>query len=559
MFLLGSILGYSQAPTANFSLSPNPICSGQVLQITDLSTGAPTAWSYTVRAQGPGGGMILTAQNPTAVVNGQGTMSVTLIASNASGASAPVTLTLQVLTSPNAGITPNNQQSCVGGSVNSLSITAGGGPGGGSVAGLTFSWSTGNTNSIQTVSSINSTTVFSCIITGTNGCTATRFATVSIGIPTVSILSNPVNICPGTTSTQTATGSGGGPYTFIWSDAAITRTTTASQAGVLSVSVTNALGCTGTHSVNLVTSTTLAMNAFANNTIICQGNTTLLNANGATSYSWSTGSTNASSNVGPTVTTTYFVYGTAGTCTGSAAITISVNVTPTIAVSANPSSLCSGKSATLTANGAGSYTWVPSGTAQSSLVVNPLGNVTYSVRGSNAGCPVRTATISLNVLPAPNMLVVNSNSSICAGDEIALAASGANSYTWSTGTTAAIVLVTPTANTTYTVMGTGTNGCETTVAFTQTVNECTNLQKLIDAEDLMSVYPNPANDALLIKAADFKNFEIRTLQGQLFLSGKAENVELNEIDVSSLSDGLYILNIYKGSGARRTTRLSIKH
>jgi len=69
---------------------------------------------------------------------------------------------------------------------------------------------------------------------------------------------------------------------------------------------------------------------------ICTGNSTTLTANGASSYSWNTGSTSTSLNVNPTTTTSYTVTGTSLGCTASATTSVVVNALPTLSV--NPTS-----------------------------------------------------------------------------------------------------------------------------------------------------------------------------------------------------------------------------
>ena len=99
-------------------------------------------------------------------------------------------------------------------------------------------------------------------------------------------------------------------------------------------------------------------------------------------------------------------------------------------------------------------------------VFNPsnagVGNasITYSIGGQ---CPGNTtATIVVNDVPA---IAVNNNLAICAGEQVVITASGAQSYVWtpSAGLSANNVsnpTASPTTTTTYTVTGT-TNGCST--------------------------------------------------------------------------------------------------
>jgi hypothetical protein len=557
--LCSPMIHWAQVPVANFSFSPNPVCAGQVITITDLSTGTPSAWSYTVGGFGPGGAQVSSAQNPTFALNGQGTFSIILVATNNSGSSAPVVQTVQVLPSPGVNIAPATQTTCIGGGVNSLSITAGGGGPGGNTAGLTYSWSTGATTSVLALPSQNATNVFTCVITGTNGCTSTRMATVNVGTPSASVVSNPAAICPGSTSTITATGTGGGPYTYSWSTSAITRTTTATVAGVITVTITNTLGCVATQSISLSTSTVLTVSALTNNTVICVGNGANLVATGGSSYVWSNGATTPNTNVTPSVNTTYSVIGSIGTCSGSAVISISVNVTPTITINANPTNLCGGHTSTLTASGASSYTWLPGGPVVSSNVVTPTANTTYTVRGSNPGCPTRAATIALVVLPSPTLLVVSSTTNSCAGDEIALAASGANSYSWSTGSSAPIVLVSPTVTTSYTVTGTGINNCQTTSVYTKTVNACTGIAVNGLNSTALFVFPSPADDQFSIEGLGITSLKVISIQGQMMVNQKTDGSSSIKINTTEWASGLYVIQLSGTDGTTVTRRISVKH
>src|SRR5207248_389857 len=124
-----------------------PVCSGTInpVQITDMSTNSPTSWSYTMTGAAPA---TSTLQNPMITYAAAGTYSITLVATNGSGSSAPAVKTITVLASPNAFINPALQNMCVGGGP--LVFTdATFGPA------ITFSWSTGaTTNSISVSPSV---------------------------------------------------------------------------------------------------------------------------------------------------------------------------------------------------------------------------------------------------------------------------------------------------------------------------------------------------------------------------------------------------------------------
>ncbi|MBP8033937.1 MAG: T9SS type A sorting domain-containing protein [Bacteroidia bacterium] len=113
------------------------------------------------------------------------------------------------------------------------------------------------------------------------------------------------------------------------------------------------------------------------------------------------------------------------------------------------------------------WNWImPGGTPSSSILQNP--QVTYSSVGTKTITLYTTNNIdgntntsaaytrTITVYSVPN---VNSNSSIiCAGTSATLSATGAASYTWSSGQNTSSIVVTPSASSIYTVTGT-TNGC----------------------------------------------------------------------------------------------------
>ena len=97
------------------------------------------------------------------------------------------------------------------------------------------------------------------------------------------------------------------------------------------------------------------------------------------------------------------------------------------------------------------------------------GTNNYVVSGMDAiGC-TNTDTVSVTVNTLPVLLLQN-DTSICAGDTITLAVSGASTYLWNTGATTTSITVSPSTTTTYSVTGTDANGCIKTDSVVITVN-----------------------------------------------------------------------------------------
>lgn len=120
--------------------------------------------------------------------------------------------------------------------------------------------------------------------------------------------------------------------------------------------------------------------------------------------------------------------------------------------------LCAPGQTTLSTGGATSYTWLPGSVIQSSIVVSPTITQIYTVTGVGVNGCAQSKTVSLSVVPAPN-ISISGVPSICAGTSTSLTANGAQTYTWNTGSGGPALLITPSVTTTFTVTGTGANGC----------------------------------------------------------------------------------------------------
>ena len=124
----------------------------------------------------------------------------------------------------------------------------------------------------------------------------------------------------------------------------------------------------------------------------------------------------------------------------------------TISVVASNSLICAGQNATISVSGANSYTWSNSSNS-SSIVVSPSLTSTYSVAGTTSASCTSTSAITLSVNPNPTITV--NNGTICSGQNFTINPNGANTYTIQGG----IAVVSPSINSTYTVIGTSAAGC----------------------------------------------------------------------------------------------------
>lgn len=281
-------------------------------------------------------------------------------------------------------------------------------------------------------------------------------------------------------------------------------------------------------------------------------------SNTPTSWSWSVspsaGVTIASSNSqNPNITFSssgiYTVSMVATNTIGSGGVstqTVMVNANPSV-VLASSYSVCSGKTATITASGASSFLW-NTGSTSSSIYVSPTINTNYTVTGTTAGC-VNTKTTMVTVLGLPSVSAGPNNQQICAGALLTFTASGATSYSWIPNNVSGSTFTdTPSSSQTYTCIGTGPNGCTAEQAISVIVVNCTGIN--LNNNAYFAVYPNPAKDVLYINTNENINEKVQFVlfdaNGKLILNKEVEKISNNEsvvFNIQSISTGTYFLEI----------------
>ncbi|GIV27661.1 MAG: hypothetical protein KatS3mg027_1475 [Bacteroidia bacterium] len=219
------------------------------------------------------------------------------------------------------------------------------------------------------------------------------------------------------------------------------------------------------------------------NVTACGASTATLTAPaGLAPYNWngppSSGITN---NPNQTITTTVagvytLVMSPPGIC-APIVKTMTLNFSPPITLSVNSSSttICSGQSATLSANpsmSGGTFTWIPTGSNSSSVIVSPPSSQVYTVNYTAPNSCPASATFTLNVNPTPTIAL--SSGTLCSGNSIIITStvnpSSGLSYTWLPGgNNSPNITDTPPITTTYTLLVQTSAGCFNTTATTITV------------------------------------------------------------------------------------------
>ena len=336
-----------------------------------------------------------------------------------------------------------------------------------------YTWNPGGatTSSIIVTPTINTTYTLTSV---SGACTSTNTILIAVS-PTPTLVVSPLSstICTGNSATLSVTGGA----TYTWSPIVITGSVAVISPSInttYTVTGTNSFGCTNTATSTVVVNPNPTITALASPTNICSasGAPVLLTATGGATYTWSPVSSNSSTLVvTPTVTTTYSVAGsnTLG-CVISKTVSVLVSPTPTLNIVSSPTAVCNGSSATLTATGATSYSWMPGALAGTSVIVTPTSTTIYTITGITGICS-STRTFTLNVLSSPTVNINAIPPVICNGGSALLLGTGATGYTWSPGNANTTTLVvTPSVTTIYTLTGINAAGCKNTANTTVTVN-----------------------------------------------------------------------------------------
>ncbi len=422
--------------------------------------------------------------------------------------------------------------------------------------------------------------------TNANGCVTSSSRDVTVNSTTASVTGT-TNVCVGGSINLIASGGNSyqwaGPNGFISTAHSILRTgATTTMSGVYSVTVSNAIGCTGTANI-MVTVHAMPSATLGGTTSICSGGTITITAPaGATSYVWS-GPNSFTATGGPslvrpnansTMAGQYKVTVTnAGGCTASASRSVTVSA-PTTANVTGATSVCSNANVLLTATTAGvAYSWTGPGgfTASTSAISAPPVAGAYLVTvTASAGC-ISTATRNVTVVAAPNA-VITGNLNVCTNGTISLLASGGSNYNWSgpggytrVGNSVLRTAATVAMSGTYTVTVTGSGGCKSTASVYVTVAACKNGDEELDFETLHA-YPNPTNGVTTITFTALKaeqmNLSVFAVDGRevaVLFNGMTETDTAYEfvLDTNDLPSGTYYTMLRRANGATQQLRLMV--
>ncbi|MES2679496.1 MAG: T9SS type A sorting domain-containing protein [Bacteroidota bacterium] len=413
-------------------------------------------------------------------------------------------------------------------------------------------------NPFSTIGTTNSI-VYTVVVTPTAGtCPASKtLAVIYINPPQPTIGVIPAFCRNSPPFTVTASPSGGvfsGPFPVFGNGIIVPSS---GSAGLYTFSYSSLIGnCTSTAFGSFLINP-LPTLSIAGTTMICIGNTTTLVANGANTYTWSTNGTNPAMVISPTVTTSFSVAGTntLTNCVNTKTAQVTVNPLPLLLLFGN-TTVCKGQAVTLTAMGANSYTWSTNATG-SVVVASPMMSTNYSVTGTNTltGC-LNTKSVPVTVNPLP-VLSIAGNTSICEGETTTIIISGATGgYEWSNGSITNSIVVSPGGTTAYSVVGTSVLQCESSMTVTILVSECTGLNEMTVAEELIRIYPNPTSGILFIELKTTTFLTLCNQDGAVLFEGVMEGGK-HLISLTDYAAGIYMLQCVGNKTSQRTFRIVV--
>ncbi len=415
---------------------PTALCSGNSVNL-DAGPYTSFIWSNAATSQ------IIN-------VNTAGTYTVT--ATQSVGCTGTASVTITVNPNPTPTITANGPTAfCSGGSV---LLDAG--------VYASYTWSNAATS--ETVSATANTT-YTVTVTDNNGChgLASQVVTVNTSPTPIIIPTGPTNFCAGGSVTLVSTVA----TSYSWSTGATSQTITVNTGGTYVVTVSDAIGCTGTTSQVVTVSAALNPTITTNSpTSFCNGGNVVLHLSGFTSYAWSTTATTDSITV--TTSGTYSVTVTSGSgCTGTTSQVVNVfNIPAPVLTATGPTIFCVGGSVSIDAGVYASYTWSSTETVQA-ITVTTSGLYSVTITDANGCTASATQSVTVNANPT-NTITPSGNTTFCQGGSVTLDAGGSTSFAWSNAATSQSVSATTSGI--YAVTVTDINGCTVTASQTVTVN-----------------------------------------------------------------------------------------
>ncbi|NRB52929.1 MAG: VCBS repeat-containing protein [Saprospiraceae bacterium] len=457
------------------------ICAGSPVTLTAVGTGGSNGNYSFEWDNGLGTG-------PSQTVTPTDTITYTVTVTDGNNCTATDEVTVAVRPSPTVNVTTDTSI-CAGQNV-LLSATASGGSG----SGYIFNWDNGlGTGPSHTVTPTQ-TTIYTVTVTDADGCTATAQVTITINpLPTVD-LGPDTSICIGEELFLFASATGGdGDYTFTWDNdlpPGQSQNVSPTVLTTYAVVVEDGNACQATDSITVLVNPLPGIEVQSVN---CDPTLTTyrVEVQIESTHTLSALSGEIIDNGGGSFSITSIPVGTDlqliitdpnVECSAQETVTAPDCSCPTdipAPISGGDQLYCIGDDIpplTVSVADTLSVNWYDAASGgqllfQASTTFTALAPGTYYAEAFvlTSGCPSPTRTaVSLIELALPTVAILG-DTIICAGESTILTATGADTYSWSTGASTESIEITEAGN--YTVTGTDANGCVASATVQVSVNE----------------------------------------------------------------------------------------
>jgi PKD repeat protein/translation elongation factor EF-1beta len=308
------------------------------------------------------------------------------------------TATISNTGAPTASISNTQHTSC-GQNNGGATVNATGGTGT-----YSYHWSTNATTA--SISNMSPGT-YAVTVTDQGNCQAVTSVTINASTAPVASIGNVIaTTCGGNNGSASATAiNGSQPYTYAWSSGQTTPIANGLGAGSVTVTVTDAAGCTSTASATIASSTGVNSSITQQANVSCAGLTdgsatvTAQGGAGNYSYSWSSGANTATATSLGAGTYNVTITDGAG-CTSISTVTISAPTAINVASSSTPetaSGAGDGSATALPSGGTPPYTYAWSN-GQTGATASGLGQGSYTVTVTDGNGCTSTATVQVSLL-----------------------------------------------------------------------------------------------------------------------------------------------------------------
>jgi len=448
-----------------------------------------------------------------------------------------------------------------------ITLTVNGGSGN-----YTYVWSNGETT--QNITNLTAGNYNVTVTDVSDGCQLnTAFTVQSTSTFNVSVLSFTNENCGDTAGSIDIDVTGGfGAYTYAWSNGEVTQDIASLSAGIYTVTVSNAFGCSQDVSVEIANNSDLTvLEAFTNENCNDGTGSIDLTVSGSTNitYAWSNGASSEDLTGLSAGTYTCTITNNTTSCITTVTVDILNTTTGLTVVGGTTNENCTDGAGAINitaTGGSGNYTFAWSnGASTEDLVGLSAGNYAVTVTDNADGCATTlNFTVENDATFSVTDVLTESTCPTCTDGAIDLTiietgfGDGPYTYSWSTGeTTEDISGLTAGI---YTVTVTSNSGCTLNFEY-EIINNNSTVGIVENDRLILSIYPNPAQNNVFVNYELTTNnsitLRIMSFEGKVIYANVLQTTNGTiEINTADFADGIYFISM-QSETVNKTMKLII--